>query len=112
MPIEARSSFQSHGGSDSSIRDQCPGSGLSVEEAVGLCPVEATIMSLKNQFHKRILCAFLGRVTFKPDSDPPGASMSSSISFNYSLSASITELAAMNLDTKTNKQAKFMLQKV
>lgn len=35
MPIEARSSFQSHGGNDSSIRDQCLGSGLSVEETVG-----------------------------------------------------------------------------
>ena len=35
VPMEARSSFQSHGGNGSSTRGQCLGSGLSVEEAVG-----------------------------------------------------------------------------
>ena len=62
---------------------QCPGSGLSVGEAIGLCSGEATIKSAQDQFYKRILDAFLEWVTFKSDSDPPGASMGNSMSFLF-----------------------------
>ena len=54
-----------------------------MEEAIGLCPGEATIKSSQDQFCKRILGAFLEWVTFKSDSDPPGASMGNSMPFLF-----------------------------